>query len=318
MSEGTEYRFVFGPVPSRRLGRSLGVDVVPHKTCTFDCTYCQVGRTTEHTAERQAFVPLDEVLDEIRRKIDSGADPDYITISGSGEPTLYSELGALIDGTKAFTSVPVAVITNGSLLWREDVRRDLMRASLVVPSLDAGTDATYRAVNRPHSDVSFDRLISGLAEFRRVFPGQLWLEVFLLDGVCDLDAEVDALAAHVQTIRPDRVQLNTVARPPADPDARAVPIEQLERYAERFVPKAEVIAEFKPDAAVSQADVQEKDVLDLLRRRPCSVMDVSHGLRIHPHEAAKHIGHLLLDNAVRRERRGETDYYLPVADATDG
>ena len=172
--------YVFGPVPSRRLGRSLGVDLVPFKTCSYDCIYCQLGRTSCKTVERKQWVPLDDVLAELKEKLSTR--PDYITLSGSGEPTLFWRTGELIDRIKAMTDVPVAVLTNGSLLWCKDVRDQLTNADLVIPSLDAGDQSMFRAVNRPHEDISFERMLDGLIAFRKAFGGQYWLEIMLLAG----------------------------------------------------------------------------------------------------------------------------------------
>jgi wyosine [tRNA(Phe)-imidazoG37] synthetase (radical SAM superfamily) len=158
---------IFGPVPSRRLGRSLGVDLVPLKTCTYDCIYCQLGRTTCKTMERKEWVPLDGVLESLKEKLSSK--PDYITLSGSGEPTLYSRIDKLIDQIKAMTDVPVAVLTNGSLLSHEDVRKQLMAADLVIPSLDAGDEAMFRLINRPHEEISFPQMLDGLIDFAAIF-----------------------------------------------------------------------------------------------------------------------------------------------------
>jgi wyosine [tRNA(Phe)-imidazoG37] synthetase (radical SAM superfamily) len=127
-------RIIYGPVPSRRLGISLGVDIVPFKTCSYDCIYCQLGRATNHTIKRGSFVPIDSVLKQIKDVVDQNSDIDYITFSGSGEPTLNSDTGEIICKIKDFTSIPIAVLTNGSLLWQQQVRKDLSSADLVVPS----------------------------------------------------------------------------------------------------------------------------------------------------------------------------------------
>ena len=214
MNKLDTFKYVFGPVPSRRLGRSLGVDLVPFKSCSFDCVYCQVGRTTDKTLERREFVPLDDVLAEVERKLAGDVFPDYITMSGSGEPTLYSRLGELIRGIKARAEVPVAVLTNGSLLSDPAVREELLAADLVVPSLDAGGEALYRRVNRPHIDATYEKLVEGLIAFREAYENALWLEVFLLGSITDDEAR--ALAETASRVNPDRIQLNTVARPPAE------------------------------------------------------------------------------------------------------
>ena len=161
-----DFKHVFGPVPSRRLGRSLGVDLVPFKTCSYDCIYCQLGRTTKKTIERKEYAPLGEVLDEVGRKLAETARPDFITLSGSGEPTLHARLHELVAGIREMTGIPLAVLTNGSLLWDEAVRDALAGVDLVIPSLDAGTPRAFARVNRPHHGVSFEKMLGGLIDFR--------------------------------------------------------------------------------------------------------------------------------------------------------
>jgi wyosine [tRNA(Phe)-imidazoG37] synthetase (radical SAM superfamily) len=298
---------VFGPVPSRRLGRSLGVDLVPFKTCSYDCIYCQLGRTTHKTVERREWVPLEDILTELEGKL--AARPDYITLSGSGEPTLYSRLDELIAGIRERTDVPVAVLTNGSLLWREDVRRQLLGAHLVVPSLDAADEALFRAVNRPHESLSFRRMLDGLIAFRREYAGQYWLEVFLLAGHTAVDAEVQKIIDCVARIRPDRVQLNTATRPTAEDFAVAVPPARLAEIAARFDPPAEVIADFRGVHAHSDFRAGHDAVLDLLRRRPCTLDDVAAGLGLHRNEAVKYLDELAACGRVRTRSADERTYY---------
>jgi wyosine [tRNA(Phe)-imidazoG37] synthetase (radical SAM superfamily) len=301
---------IFGPVPSRRLGRSLGVDTVPFKTCTYDCIYCQLGRTTCKTVDRTEWVPLEEVVAELQKEL--YLRPDYITLSGSGEPTLYSRLGELIDRIKATTHVPVAVLTNGSLLWREDVRHDLARADLVMPSLDAGRQAAFRAVNRPHEQITFAMMLDGLIEFRRHFQGRCWLEVFLLAEYNDTEDEMADLARAVDRIQPDRVQLNTVCRPPAEKAAVAVPDERLDDLAGTFRPRAEVLrcsrgvhppAEFAPRRA---------EILGLLKRRPCSIEEIASGLSLHPNEVVKRLEQLAAEGLVTPPRSAGDRFYEAV------
>ncbi|MCK4583355.1 radical SAM protein, partial [Candidatus Bathyarchaeota archaeon] len=168
--DSDKHEYIFGPVPSRRLGRSLGVDLVPFKTCTCDCIYCQLGRTTNKTIERKEWVPTDSVIEQFKEKLDSN--PDYITLSGSGEPTLFSQLEELISRIKDITDIPVAVLTNGSLLWLPEVRRTLKPADLVVPSLDAGSNQIFQYVNRPHHDITFSKMLEGLVKFRDEYDGK--------------------------------------------------------------------------------------------------------------------------------------------------
>lgn len=303
---------VFGPVPSRRLGRSLGVDLVPYKTCTYDCVYCQIGRTTCLTAERKERVPTQEILSALRGKLASS--PDYITLSGSGEPTLHSKLGELIAGIKALTDTPVAVLTNGSLLWRPEVREGLLQADLVAPSLDAPDERLFRQVNRPHESIAFDKMVEGLIAFREAFSGQFWLEVFLLDDVTGTPEAVSKLAELTRRIGPDRAQLNTVTRPPAEASATAVSEEDMSRFAEEFGDVAEVIAEYRRPASHG-FEARREDVLETLRRRPCTIEDVARGMGLHPNEAVKYVSQLFEQGALRREDRGGKVYYSAAGDA---
>ena len=299
--------YVFGPVPSRRLGRSLGVDVVPLKTCTYDCIYCQLGRTTRKTTQRREWVPLEDVIAEVGEKL--SAEPDYVTLSGSGEPTLYSRIGELVARIKRMTDIPVAVLTNGSLLWDPGVRKDLLSADLVVPSLDAADAGMFRAVNRPHEDISFDQMLRGLKEFRREFPGQYWLEIFLLAGYTDSEAEVAKLAGCARMIGADRVQLNTVTRPPAEAFAVGVSLERVTELAQAFEPPAEVIVDFQKVHQRAEFAASREEVLAMLRRRPCSIGDIANGLGLHPNEVVKYVSDLKAAGMVSESRVGDTVFY---------
>lgn len=239
---------VFGPVPSRRLGRSLGVDLVPRKRCTYDCVYCRLGRTTEKIVERKHWYDPSDIVEQVRRKLDTN--PDYITLTGSGEPTLNADLGEILRGIKSITDIPVAVLTNGSLLGKPDVRKELAPADLVVPSLDAVSEKGFRRVNRPQESLSFQNMIMGLIGFRQGFPGQYWLEVMLLSGQTTSPDELHSFVRWVKLIRPDRVHLNTVARPPVEPFAKPVPVERLHEVAAMFDPPAKVI--FPTDLPTAQ------------------------------------------------------------------
>jgi wyosine [tRNA(Phe)-imidazoG37] synthetase (radical SAM superfamily) len=298
---------IFGPVPSRRLGRSLGVDLVPFKTCTYDCIYCQLGRTTCKTLERKEWVPMDAVLEELKQKLASR--PDYITLSGSGEPTLYSRLGEIIEHIQAMTAVPVAVLTNGSLLWQKTVREEVALADVVLPSLDAPDPERFEFINRPHPEITFERLIEGLVAFRREFSGQYWLEVMLLGGYTSLPPQIHQLAEWARRIRPDKVQLNTAVRPPAEEYAMAVPPERLAEIARLFEPPAEVVAEHRAQTAPAKSQASAEAILALIRRRPCTVEGIAHGLGITPSEVVKLLDPLAARGDVLTERRGPEQFY---------
>jgi wyosine [tRNA(Phe)-imidazoG37] synthetase (radical SAM superfamily) len=302
--------YIFGPVPSRRLGRSLGVDVVPFKTCTFDCIYCQLGRTTNKTIERREWVPLEAVVDELRQKLASR--PDYITIGGSGEPTLYSRIGELIDRIGSMTDIPVAVLTNGSLLWKQDVRNDLLHADVVIPSLDASDNTLFRAVNRPHPAIGFQRLLDGLTAFRQEFRGEYWLEVFLLAGYTAMEAEVKKIVRRTAQIGPDRVHLNTCVRPPAEEFAYAVDWRRLVELADLFTPPAEVIADFRPGSSRTTSTADTREILHMLQRRPCTALDVAAGLGMHPAEVTKDVEMLMREGLVEAKRADDEQVHYVV------
>jgi len=301
--------YIYGPVPSRRLGRSLGIDVVPAKICTLDCVYCQIGRTTEKSTIRRDFFDVRAVLDELQSKLAAGIEADYITIGGSGEPTLNSQLGCLIDGIRAITSVPVAIITNGTLLYRPDVRAECAKADLVIPSLDAADAETFQRVNRPAPDISIEKLVSGLVQFRQEFRGQIWLEIFLVEGVNTSPDEIEKIKRHVDRIRPDRVQLNSAVRPAAEPGIEAIPRERLEIIARQIGDRCEIVGaapEVRGDRHMLRTCA---DVLSMLKRRPCSLEDICSGIGITRNEAVKHITQLLAERAITSERQGGVIYY---------
>ncbi len=305
-----EFHYVFGPVVSRRLGKSLGVDPVPFKTCTYDCVYCQLGRTTHRTGEVKPYVPLEAILGEIRSKVAHGVSADFITIAGSGEPTLYADLGALVRGIKDLTDTPVCVLTNGATLGEPGVRDALLLADVVVPSLDAGDAETFSRVNRPCASITFDRMIEGLVDFRGHYRGQLWLEVFLLHGVTDTPASLDKIAAIIERVRPDRIQLNTVARPTPGGEALPVPRETLEAFAVRLGPHAEIVAKHEPARHETGASAGPDDLLGVIQRHPCTLDDLAEGLGISKDKAMAHVAELLARKAVLTDVRGSETYYL--------
>jgi wyosine [tRNA(Phe)-imidazoG37] synthetase (radical SAM superfamily) len=287
----------------------LGVDLVEFKTCTYDCIYCQLGRTTNRTVKRTEYVPLECVVNEVASKLNVRPLPDYVTLSGSGEPTLHSRLGELIAAIKKISTIPVAVLTNGSLLRDRHVRKGLLQADLVIPSLDAGNDRLFQYVNRPHPRIRFAEMLEGLVEFRREFPKPIWLEVFILSGVTTVDSEVSKIVQAVERILPDRVQLNTVTRPPAESYAMPASREVLERIARRFPVETEVIGGYHGALDHPSSRVTADGLLALLKRRPCTLLDLADGLGVHPNEVLKEIGCLLEGQLVRAEVLNGTTFY---------
>lgn len=314
------YKHLYGPVPSRRLGRSLGVDLVPFKTCTYDCVYCQLGRTTNKTVERKEYVAAGAILAELELKLAERDRPDYITLAGSGEPTLNAGIGKIIRGIKGMTDIPVAVLTNGSLLWMEDVQEDLMAADVVIPSLDAGDDYLFQYVNRPHEGIPFDRMVAGLATFTRRFSGEVWLEVLLLAGITGISAETEKIAAIANGLGVARIQLNTATRPPADDYAIALSPEQLHELKGLFHGTVDVIGENAPAIAEEAASGQasDADILALLNRRPCTVEGIASGLALHPNDVLKRMLLLRQRRAVKAVRKNNVLFYEPVRDGKNG
>ena len=233
--------YTYGPVPSRRLGLSLGVDIVPAKICTLDCIYCQVGRTTRKSIVRQDFIDIGPVLAELEGKLKAGLKADTITIGGSGEPTLHSRLGDLIDGIRRLTDIRVAILTNGTLLYRADVRTECGKADVVIPTLDAADEAVFEAVHRPTPGITIEKLVFGIEQFRREFKGEIWLEVFLVAGVNTEVEQIEKLKDLIRRTGADKVHLNTAVRPPAEPDVQAVPAETLAAIARQIGGNCEVI-----------------------------------------------------------------------------
>ena len=272
------YGTIFGPVPSRRLGMSLGVDLVRHKVCTLDCMYCECGGTTLLTLERKEYVPVDTVFRELTDYFSRFPDPDFITFSGSGEPTLNSRIGEVIRFIKKTRpGVSVAVLTNGTLLHLEEVRQALLPADRVIPSLDAATLKAFNAINRPAPGIDLETHIQGLEDFRKVYPGKLMLEIFILPGVNAGQEDLEALARATRRIRPDLVQLNTLDRPGTETDIRAADRQTLEDAARYFTPfPVEIIASCA--GAGNQRGAREDleaAILETVLRRPCTAEDLA-------------------------------------------
>jgi len=362
-------KYVFGPVPSRRLGNSLGVDLLTFKACTFDCVYCQLGRTTEQTTERRSFVPADEVVAEVREVLASGnveaascrfeskrleaastAAVDCITLSGSGEPTLSLDLGKVIRAIKGMTRIPVAVITNGSLLWREDVRADLAEADIVVPSLDAARPETFERVNRargveqasgllasgtlaPQLDVA--TIAGGIRDFTLGFGGRVWLEVLVVAGVNDSVEEAEAIVRALEGARIDKVQLNTVVRAPAEAWAKPASeacLAEMAKVLEALAP-VDIIGtyaraghESRREDGVGQASglasaatgtvAPLKDaILATLARRPCGADELAASLGLDRSRVVQQIQELERAGAVERVLVGGQAQYRPKGTA---
>jgi wyosine [tRNA(Phe)-imidazoG37] synthetase (radical SAM superfamily) len=301
--------YIYGPVPSRRLGFSLGIDIIPYKTCSLDCIYCQLGTTKQKSVQRKKYFSERTVLQQIRQTLDSEQRIDYITFSGSGEPTLNSSLGTLIKKIKKITSIPVAVLTNSTLLTKKSVREALLQADLVVPSLDAATQEVFERINRPHPSLKIQNIIEGLKKFRQEFKGSIWLEILLVKGVNDSPSHIQKLKQAVNQVNPDRIQLNTVVRPPAEDFARPLSLAELQKIKKIFGKKAEIVADFdKIQLRPSSLDLKDA-LLAMVQRRPVTLSDMAASMGKHKNELIKYLDMLLKEDKIKLVTHKGRKYY---------
>jgi len=302
------YQHLFGPVPSRRLGMSLGIDLVPHKVCSLNCVYCECGRTTNLTTDRKEYVSYDEVTGELEHFLKNHPAPDWLTFSGAGEPTLNSRIGEVITFAKdRFPDLRIAVLTNGTLLSDPEVRKEIRNADLVLPSLDAASETVFRKMDRPWHGIRLDEYIQGLVDFKKGFKGEFWLEVMILPGYNDAPDELQRMKEAITRIRPDRVQLNTLDRPGTVDQLRAANRMELQHIIDFWqLPDVEIIASVqKRTSLTSYREDTETAILETITRRPCTLEDLEKIVGLHVNEINKYLGVLDqqgLIEAVRQER----------------
>ncbi len=342
MSDG--YSFLFGPVRSRRLGRSLGIDLVPLKVCTYDCPYCQVGVTTDKTLARREYVPVSAVLSEFDHWLAHDGKADCVTLAGGGEPTLHSRFGEVIEAVGARSGLRRILLSNGSLFFLPEVRASAAKAEVVKATLSAWDTASYQAAHHPHPELGFDGFVAGLKAMRTGFRGEYWLEVFVIPGVNDLPEQVERIARLAREIAPDRIHLNTAVRPARDGVTQAVSALKLEALAGLFSPVAEVVVSNAsvpemvstssgwtatsgrgqtppggrrpPDGCldnenVSAAALAER-IMALIHRHPCTVADMAVTVGMPPAALEKPLADLVAAGALRRESRGGAVFYVTI------
>ncbi len=261
-------KYVFGPVSSKRLGQSLGVDLLPSKSCTWNCLFCQLGKTKRFVAKRQEFFPREEILEEIRQALTLNTNLDWITFVGSGETLLYKGIGWLVTEVKKLTTVPVAVITNGSLLYLQGVREELLHADAVLPSLNAGSEALHVQICQPVSGLTFQQHVDGLVAFRREYKGRLWIEVMLLGGINDTDAALNDLANVLKGINPDMVHLVLPTRPAPEQEIRVPSEERLEQAIAILSRVAVVVSPLKGKMDLRNAPDMLEAITAIVSRHP--------------------------------------------------
>lgn len=307
MNQG--YKYLFGPVPSRRLGMSLGVDLVPKKVCSLNCIYCEVGPTTKLTTQRLEYIPYKKIIEELNDYFATSPPPDYITFSGYGEPTLNLAIGKIIQFIKEnWPEIPVAVLTNGTLLSKSEVRNELRQANLVLPSLDAATQEIFEKINIPAHGLLIESCIQGLVDFRKEFSGKIWVEVFVLHGYNDNEAELTALKNAILKINPDRIQLNTLDRPGRIETLKPVSTEKLNQIIDFWqLENVEIIAKApeRKNLAAWRKNV-ESAILGTVARRPCTADDLAQILGTYVNEINKYLETLESEGKLThaREERG--------------
>ncbi len=310
------YKYLFGPVPSRRLGMSLGVDLVPQKVCSLDCVYCEAGKTTGFTTERKEYIKCNKVKEELSHYLNNNPDPDFITFSGYGEPTLNLFLGDILKFIKEVKpNIPVAVITNGTLLNNKEVRDALLTADVVLPSLDAATEEVFLKINRPANSLKVENHIQGLIEFSKEFKGKIWLEVFILPGYNDSENELSELKKLILKIKPDSVQLNTLDRPGTESGLRGATRAELQHIADYWgldnviiiaaSPARKNIKSFRTDT--------ENTIIETISRRPCTIDDLASILGLDPNEIKKYLDVLEADKRIKTVSQERGIFYQKIS-----
>ena len=295
---------VFGPVLSKRLGNSLGIDVIPHKTCSYNCIYCQLGSEENTITDLTNYYSVDEIIYELKEALLNNKNIDYITFTGSGEPTLYKDLKKLIYEIKQITDIPVCIITNGSLLYKQEMRSNLLLADLIIPSLDAGNEETFKLIDNPNKEIDFDKMVEGLIEFKKVFKGEYWLEIFLLKDINDNEVELDDIIKIVKKIKPDRIQLITATRRVANEKAKALSDEELKKIKKYFNSKCDIeidIPNISENHKGNTRILTEDDIVNFLIRQPDTAYIIAKSFNENERKVKELLDLLIKKNKVREE-----------------
>lgn len=303
------YQYLFGPVPSRRLGRSLGVDLIPFKTCTMDCTYCQLGETPCAISERGDYVPMQDVLAELERWRELDGAADHITLAGSGEPTLHTHFGDVFRWTKQRTQISSVLLTNGSLMHFPDVRRESALADKVKVTLSAWDEASFQQIHRPAEGVTFDLLVRGERAFREEYTGEFSVEVFIVQGVNSQVSNIKKLVKIVESINPDRIDINTAIRPPAVKEVAPATEEHMNAIAEMFGPNASVTASFKKQGFES-LEISEETLTGLIKRHPATCEQLAADFNLPEDHMFKTLRNMVVSGMLLSEKRGAETYYF--------
>lgn len=306
------YKYLFGPVPSRRLGMSLGIDLVPFKVCTLNCIYCECGETTNLTLERKEYIPYDDVIRELQHYLNNNPVPDYVTFSGSGEPTLNLRIGEVIHFIKKeYPKNSIALLTNGTLLYDKQVRDEIMNADVVLPSLDAASDKFFAKINRPFHALNIRNHVKGMALFREEYKGKIWLEIFIIPDYNDSETELKLLKQAIEMIKPDIVQLNTLDRPGIIPTIRAASRKELKHIIDFLdLENVDIIAAApeRKEIRTYRKDI-ETAIIETIARRPCTLDDLAKIVGLHINEINKYLDVLEAEKKIRHIRQPRGYFY---------
>jgi len=304
--------YLYGPVPSRRLGLSLGIDLIPYKICSFDCIYCECGSTTNLSNKREEFKPVDKIIEELDQYLKDKPELDYITFSGSGEPTLYLHIGKIVDFlNENYPEYDTALLTNSSLLSQKEVRDEIKNLDLIVPSLDSVIEDNYQKINRPHPDIKLKDIIDGLIKLRKEFQGKIYLEIFIIPGINDTKREYQKFNEIIKKIKPDRVQLNTLDRPGTEDWVEPASEEELKRAVDIIGKKAEIIGKYAPtkkQSGISHA--VKKRIIETITVRPCTVRDLAEILNLHVNEVNKYLREIDKEYNIKTKEQKRGRFYF--------
>ena len=310
-SKNQEYQYLFGPVPSRRLGVSLGVDLMPHKTCSLDCVYCECGKTTCLTLKRDEYTPVDVIKRELAYFLSTGPVLDHITFSGSGEPLLHSRIREIVCFVKnEFPQYKLALLTNGTLLYDPRVREDITDIDIVKVSVDTVSEKVFVKLNRPHPKLNITTVIDGISSFKELFQKQLWMELFLVPGINDDETEIKSIKTVLKAIHPDRIHVNSLDRPGAEKWVQAVQKEKLKKVAD-YLGDVDLIGQTKI-VVKDKKNIGDfhQHLLSTIKRRPCTAEDVSKILGTHFSETKRRLEVLSKKGEIEKQEMPRGVFYL--------
>ncbi|MBT3168448.1 MAG: radical SAM protein [Candidatus Cloacimonetes bacterium] len=305
-------KYLFGPVFSRRLGISLGVDLVPHKVCSLNCIYCEAKATSNLTLQRKEYVSFSKIIAELTEFLKTNPPLDFITFSGAGEPLLNNKISEIIAFLKTnFPQYKLALITNSTLLSDENIRNEIKNIDLLLPSLDAVSSDVFKKINRPNCQLEITKIIDGLIEFRKIFRGKIWLEIFLIEGLNDSENELKLLKNAIQKIKPDEIQLNSLDRPGTLSWVKPLSIEKLENIVAFFKPlSVGIIGKNKKIAKLSNSQNNVKSqILQTIKRRPCTNTELAKMCGISTVEIDKNLEKLISENKISTQKQERGIFY---------